>query len=133
MRRMVGPEDLVSGPGARDVPALTTLWSLRAGLDRSGLVWGPTGSVGFELATGTATVTSSSDLDLVLRAWQPRAVWDQLVAVASLLTAAPTRVDCQVETRWGAVALAELVGGSTDVLLRTPQGPRLVRLDTVLE
>ena len=36
------------------------------------------------------------------------------------------RVDCQVDTRVGAIALAELVSESSDVLVRTPSGPRLL-------
>ena len=39
---------------------------------------------------------------------------------------AECRVDCQVETPCGAVALAELVGDRPEVLVRTAEGPRLV-------
>jgi phosphoribosyl-dephospho-CoA transferase len=35
-------------------------------------------------------------------------------------------VDCQVETPSGAVALAELVDGPSDIMVRTAAGPRLV-------
>ena len=34
---------------------------------RRGDRWGPGGSVGFEIATGAATATATSDLDLILR------------------------------------------------------------------
>ena len=37
------------------------------------------------------------------------------------------RVDCQVETRMGAIALAELLFASSDILVKTPLGPRLLQ------
>ena len=49
-----------------------------------------------------------------------------LTAIHRDLAALPVRVDCQVETPLGAIALAELVSASDDVLVRTPDGPRLV-------
>jgi phosphoribosyl-dephospho-CoA transferase len=86
------------------------------------------GSVGFELATGTAVTRSTSDLDLLVRtdallacAWASDLV-DQL----SLL---PARVDCQVETKIGAVALLELAANPPTLVLRTRTGPRLVSIE----
>ncbi len=90
-----------------------------------GLVWGPTGSVGFELATGIATVGPTSDLDMVVRAPEP---WppDRVRGLADDLARLPVRVDVQLDTPDGAVALAEYARGGR-VLLRTPDGPKLVR------
>jgi phosphoribosyl-dephospho-CoA transferase len=88
-------------------------------------IWGPTGSVGYELASGAPAVTAASDFDLIVRA--PDEVSRErarrlLVASASL----PIRVDVQIETPNGAVALAEYAAGGAPIALRTVDGPRLV-------
>jgi phosphoribosyl-dephospho-CoA transferase len=96
-------------------------------LDDTGLPWGPTGSVGFELATAIPTATPQSDLDLLVRV--PSGVSATLTLLAALhrqFRSLAARVDCQVETPSGAVALAELVDGASDVMVRTAAGPRLV-------
>jgi phosphoribosyl-dephospho-CoA transferase len=49
------------------VPALGALGRVVDLLRRRDYRWGPAGSVGFEIATGVATTTASSDLDLILR------------------------------------------------------------------
>ncbi|MDT7761296.1 MAG: phosphoribosyl-dephospho-CoA transferase [Mycobacterium sp.] len=129
VREVVAPEDLahVAPPSGRELAVMCTLHAVRPLLDDTGLTWGPTGSVGFELATGACTATPESDLDLLIR------VPDGSPATLNLLAAAygelrrlAVRVDCQVETPTGAVALAELVGGQSDVMVRTAEGPRLV-------
>ena len=52
----LSPEDLtdVHPLAGRDVPAILALHESRALLRESRFPWGPTGSVGFELATGIA-------------------------------------------------------------------------------
>jgi phosphoribosyl-dephospho-CoA transferase len=96
-------------------------------VDDTGLRWGPTGSVGFELATGIPTATTESDLDLLIRVPRGSAVvLARLAALHRAFGSLAARVDCQVETSAGAVALAELVGGPSDVMVRTAEGPRLV-------
>jgi phosphoribosyl-dephospho-CoA transferase len=89
-----------------------------------GLAWGPTGSVGFELATGAAVAGPASDVDVVVRAPGP---WSFARAreLADDLARLPVRVDTQLDTPSGAVALAEYARGGR-VLLRTPDGPKLV-------
>ena len=88
------------------------------------LAWGPTGSVGFELATGAAVAGPASDLDVVLRAPEP---WSRARAreLTDDLARLPVRVDTQLDTPSGAVALTEYASGAR-VLLRTPDGPKLV-------
>lgn len=87
--------------------------------------WGPIGSVGFELASGVPAVTLSSDLDVLIRpAGLPARAWMMRLHVA--LQRLPARVDCQVETDDGALALHELVSGAREVLIRTPTAPRLI-------
>jgi phosphoribosyl-dephospho-CoA transferase len=132
VREVVTPEALahVSTPG-RDVPAMRTLTALRPLLDDTGLLWGPTGSVGFELATGHPTATPDSDLDLLVRTC---GVADTLAVLTGLnheFRSVAAQVDCQIETPSGAVTLAELVDGQPDVMMRTSEGPRLVTRDAV--
>ncbi|CAB3802273.1 Phosphoribosyl-dephospho-CoA transferase [Paraburkholderia ultramafica] len=92
-------------------------------------VWGPTGSAGFELATQMPTVTESSDLDLLIRTPEPlaqdlaRALLDQLQALAKR---AGTRVDAQLETPAGGVALTEWAAGKPRVMTRDARGPQLI-------
>ena len=126
---VVVPEDLahIRPRAHRELAAMCTLRTVRPVLDDTGLPWGPTGSVGFELATGIPTATTESDLDLIVRA--PRGSSGALTLLAALhreFRALAVRVDCQVETTSGAIALAELVGGQSDVMVRTAGGVRLV-------
>lgn len=97
---------------------------LRAhGLDE---VWGPAGSVGFELATGYPAAHSNSDLDLAVQlpavpcVALTRSLHGQLAKLAA-------RCDVLLETPAGALALAEHAQGHGSFVLRTPQGPCLHR------
>jgi phosphoribosyl-dephospho-CoA transferase len=126
---VVAPEDLahVLPRGRGELAAMCTLDTVRPVLDDTGLPWGPTGSVGFELATAIPTATPQSDLDLLVRV--PSGVSATLTLLAALhrqFRSLAARVDCQVETPSGAIALAELVDGASDVMVRTAAGPRLV-------
>lgn len=106
------------------IPALAALPRLADALTRLGLGGGPTGSVGFELASGQATATVSSDLDAVVRADRrlDRAIAADLLRIAAGLG---VRCDILLETPGGGVALGEYARGGA-VALRTPDGPRLV-------
>ena len=126
---VVAPEQLATAdmPPNRDLPAMRALRDIRWTLDEARVSWGPTGSVGFELATGAETATDASDLDLVLRAPHLTGeVLDQLAEFHRAFGRLATRVDCQVETPSGAIALADLVGNNAEVMVRTPAGPRLM-------
>jgi phosphoribosyl-dephospho-CoA transferase len=70
------------------------------------LVYGPTGSIGFELASGLPTATSASNLDLLIHAPErlPMQVAQELITIFSVN---PCCVDAQLETPRGAVSLAE--------------------------
>lgn len=127
VREVVEPEDLAHMPARRELAVMSTLQTVRPLLDDTGLRWGPTGSVGFELTTGIPTATAESDLDLLVRV--PRGSEEVLRCLAALhreFGHLAVRVDCQVETSAGAVALTELVGGPSEVMVRTAEGPRLV-------
>jgi phosphoribosyl-dephospho-CoA transferase len=109
-----------------EAPALAALARVAPILVSRGYQWGPGGSVGFEIATGVATATSSSDLDLILRQ-EHRLRSDEAIDLRAVLTeaAAPARVDVLLETPRGGVSLADLAAMPARVLLRTPDGPRL--------
>jgi phosphoribosyl-dephospho-CoA transferase len=126
----VTPEDLAAARGWRQLPRARWVGSLHV-LDAVdelfaslGLAWGPTGSVGFELATGLAAAGVASDLDVVIRAPEPLPL-ENAREIADHLKRLPTRVDAQLDTSGGAAALAEYARGGR-VLLRTPDGPRLI-------
>lgn len=88
--------------------------------------WGPTGSVGYEIATGTPAVKSGSDLDLVI-ASRGTMYYSDIETLFRRLEKLEVRVDIQLETEAGAYVLREILEnrGST-VILRTTSGPKLV-------
>jgi phosphoribosyl-dephospho-CoA transferase len=112
------------------LPAFVALDSLRRDTSCFGsLVWGPAGSAGFELAARVPTVTPTSDLDLLIRmpnylspddAQRIQAALDRHAAQAA------TRIDAQLDTPAGGVALAEYASGKARVMARHASGPRLV-------
>jgi len=111
------------------LPAFAVLRELAAVLRPFRLAWGPTGSVGFELATGLPVVHADSDLDLTLRApeWLARESAQKLLQSLAVPAAnAGLRIDAQLETPAGCIALAEYAGGAKRVLLRTCGEPMLV-------
>ncbi|WP_321789717.1 malonate decarboxylase holo-ACP synthase [Paraburkholderia sp. J94] len=129
---LISPEVLLDrepSPERATLPAFVALAALRAHEALNGYVWGPAGSVGFELAAQVPTITASSDLDVLIRVPQRcdsaslHALADALATAARL---ASTRVDAQLETPAGGVALAELAMGKARVLVRASDGARLV-------
>ena len=123
--RRVPPEQLVERLPPSDLPALRTLGQLKPNLDTLGLCWGVTGSVGFQLATGLPTAHADSDLDLLLRTpiELPR---HEARTLLGLLGEGTCRVDLQLETPSGAIALREWAGSARRVLLKCLTGARLV-------
>ncbi len=127
---VVRPEDLArmrawsASPRAALLPHFEALDRIARTMDACGVVWGPVGGMGYELASGTPCLTRSSDLDLVLRAGEPL---DRRIAgeLAGALTALPVKSDLLIETPRGAVALAEFVAGAPRLMLRTSDGPCL--------
>jgi phosphoribosyl-dephospho-CoA transferase len=87
--------------------------------------WGPTGSVGFELATGKQTTTAQSDLDIVIYADDPlsRNGAHRLLDATRDLEAT---IDIRVETPGCGFSLAEYANSPPNtILLRTVTGPTL--------
>ncbi|WP_322031470.1 malonate decarboxylase holo-ACP synthase [Paraburkholderia sp. J76] len=127
------PEDLPGVdplPARRALPAFIALAALRTSASPLGdYVWGPTGSAGFELAAGVPTLTASSDLDILIRVPRriSRAAIDSLAqSLAQAASRAGTRIDAQLETPAGGVALAELAAHKPRVMARAFSGAQLV-------
>lgn len=90
-----------------------------------GRPWGPTGSVGFELATGMPTATETSDLDLIIRAPSPLSKQEGRALLAAVARI-DTVTDVRVETNSGSFALREYCDGhAIRLLVKTCDGPRL--------
>jgi phosphoribosyl-dephospho-CoA transferase len=113
------------------LPAFAALAALQS--DAAGalveFVWGPTGSTGFELATQAPTVTLSSDLDLLIRAPEKlshASAVQLLNYLQAIAQHADIRVDAQLETPAGGVALAEWAVDKARVMARHARGPRLL-------
>lgn len=127
----VTPEDLAAARSwcrvshAHRVDSLRVLNAVEELFAPLGLAWGPTGSVGFELATGLSTARPTSDLDVVVRAPEPWHLEDARELVDQLAKL-PVRVDAQLDAPAGAVALTEYAHAEW-ALLRTPDGPRLTQ------
>jgi phosphoribosyl-dephospho-CoA transferase len=108
-------------------PAVMVLQDAARILDGHGHAgeWGPAGSVGFELASGTRCTTAASDLDLVLRS-------DRFISrpeaarLQADLEKLPVRIDLLLETAHGAVAFSEYASDNAVMLLRSAEGTRLV-------
>jgi len=112
-------------PDAMQYAALAALRTVAPLLDATGWAWGPTGGVGFALASGLQVLRADSDLDLVLRlpappdAAQTQALRDIAAAVTNC------RLDLQIDTGHGGFAYAEWAAGRSKILLKTDRGPLL--------
>jgi phosphoribosyl-dephospho-CoA transferase len=125
---ILSPADLVAR--ADQLPGLAVTAALRrcaALLSPMGLRWGPGGSVGFTLATGVLAVTATSDLDLILRVDEMPS-FAMLAHLHEAFRTSPAPVDCQLDLPIGGVALADIVGTTDRVLVRTADGPSLMRV-----
>jgi phosphoribosyl-dephospho-CoA transferase len=107
--------------------ALRTLDLLKEhwmGLDHP---WGPGGSVGFELATGSHVVKPESDLDIVIYA-ERRITADEAKSLCARAMDLPATVDIRVETPVFGFSLGEFARQSpAAILLRAPSGVILGR------
>jgi phosphoribosyl-dephospho-CoA transferase len=103
-------------PAFRALNILKDLWT---DID---LPWGPGGSVGFELATGSHVVKPESDLDIVLYA-ERRMTVEEAKSLCDRAMDLPTVADLRVETPVSGFSLTEYSQASpTAILLRTPLG-----------
>lgn len=110
----------------RDLPALCALTDVARAAAAFDLVWGPAGSVGFELASGAPVVGIDSDLDIVVRP-QPRHTRADLQHFFERIDRLDARIDATIESEAGAVALGEWIASSASdrVLIKTRSGPQL--------
>lgn len=127
--RCVSPEMLArqsTDIASNGIAALEALTMSRALLDDIGLPWGPTGGVGFMLATGLPVLHAQSDLDLVLRAPSPLDR-RQTSLLSKLMRSAACRIDLQIDTGFGGFSFTEWLAGRDRILLKTDTGPLLTR------
>ena len=128
--KCVAPELLAAGQawsGPHQLgtfPALDALASLAPSLTATGLPWGPTGSIGFALASSLPVLRAESDLDLVVRAFKPLTA-EQTALLLALRSSSICKIDLQIDTGHGAFSLAEWASGHRRVLLKTDTGPFL--------
>ena len=125
--RRIQPEQLIDAAGnaASDWPALQALRQMRSVMEAQGLPWGIAGGVGFELATGVQVLHQDSDLDLILRSDEFFGR-ERAADLVKALDVAVCRIDLQLQTPAGAVALREWAGSARQVLLKADDGARLV-------
>jgi phosphoribosyl-dephospho-CoA transferase len=131
IQEKISPEELSQEQGwlgnkrSTEIPALKILASVKEILDSFALKWGPTGSVGFELASQIPTTTGKSDLDLIIRS--PSRISRQVGrSVHTALCQLPCRIDVQIETTYGMVFAAEWANGEGPYLRKELTGPVLV-------
>lgn len=128
----ITPEELALGKTWRtnrhlqEIGISTALDLADSILTQEGLSWGPIGSTGFELASGIVTASDNSDLDIVIRSPEFMAI-DTSQELIRKFMQAPVKVDVQLEMVRGCVILAEYATGADCVMLRTIDGPRLVK------
>ena len=113
----------------------SALVAIAPALNSLGLPWGPTGGLGFALATGLPVVHPGSDLDLVVRAPKPL-TQSQVQALAAAVQEGDCRVDLQIDTGHAGFSFNEWLSSARRVpepgnrrgriLLKTNTGPLLV-------
>ena len=123
IRKVVSPAQLVTPARSPShnlrTPPFLSLQQLSERWCDLTLPWGPTGSLGFELATGRQVTTSLSDLDIAIRAGerisreQARWLWEHALGLQ-------TKVDIRVETPECGFSLEEYASTSSRMLLRYP-------------
>ncbi|MFC4932224.1 malonate decarboxylase holo-ACP synthase [Massilia sp. GCM10023247] len=124
------PEALLHSPARRVLlasgagPILDALDRIAAPLAEAGLAWGPTGSLGFALATGWPVLHEASDIDLLVRVPLPLSA-SQAGLLRAACDAGAWRVDLQVDTGRGGFSFAEWTRNGGRVLLKTDAGPRM--------
>jgi phosphoribosyl-dephospho-CoA transferase len=126
VRNILTPPQLLGHtvPTARTnaTPALRALQLLRERWMDCEHPWGPGGSVGFELATGTHVVKPESDLDIVLYA-ERRITAEEAKSLCDRAMDLTAVVDIRVETPTCGFSLIEYAQTeSSSILLRTPSG-----------
>ena len=104
------------------IPALRALNLLKDRWKDLVLPWGPGGSVGFELASGSHVANPESDLDIVIYA-ERRMTAEEAKSLCDRAMNLPAVVDIRVETPVCSFSLREFASqGPAAILLRAPGG-----------
>lgn len=133
IRHCITPESLVAEQAwlmhvaLADFPCVVALREIAESLMNFDLLWGPTGSVGFSIATGLLTLRADSDLDLLVRAERPLTAVqiDLLRGVQLNAETNGCSADIQIDTGCGGFAFAEWLRRPDKILLKTNSGPFL--------
>jgi phosphoribosyl-dephospho-CoA transferase len=125
--RVVAPWELVDGLATykSSLGVVRTARTVRALMAEQGLRWGPTGSLGFTLATDRVAIRPESDLDVLIDTPTelPREGARELNSQLQRLECA---VDAQLATPAGGVSLDEWANSTAQqVVVRTESGPML--------
>lgn len=127
----ITPEDIVEKKIWRhtqrfcSIPALSVLDKIDAFFNEEKLAWGPTGSVGFELATGVDTAHNTSDLDIVIRAERVLNI-KYCKKILKFLFTLNVKIDAQLEIPQGILSLEEYARGVKPFIVRSLEGPKLM-------
>ncbi|MER7750965.1 phosphoribosyl-dephospho-CoA transferase MdcG domain-containing protein [Kitasatospora sp. NPDC097643] len=123
--QLVGRRELLTAERLAQVPALALLPEVGRLVAEHRMPWGPIGAVGYELGSGVPVAGPLSPLRLVLRTPQPVSRRDAL-HLRRALSKLPVPVQAELETRHGAVLLAEYAAAPPTLTLLTTDGPREV-------
>ncbi|MFC7063449.1 malonate decarboxylase holo-ACP synthase [Halobacillus seohaensis] len=107
------------------MPALAALDKVNEILLSYKLLWGPGGSVGFELASNSKTVSLSSDLDIIVYSEEVLPI-EKARNMITRLHQLSIAVDVQLETPNGAISLMEYAKSEVPILQKTTDGAMLV-------
>jgi len=126
VRRIVTPAALLNALSRLRVDSIPAMRSLAILANHESWktlahIWGPGGSVGFELATGHPTAKPASDLDVVLYVDGYLSVEDAEVLHATTKNL-PAAVDVRVEAPLCGFSLSEYASRAPPMLLRTNSG-----------
>ena len=125
IQRIVKPEQLIVVDAEQFPVIAEKVQPIAQVLQATNWTWGITGSTGFELATGLHVTHANSDLDILIRMpnelskADAKALWDALQQTS-------VRMDVQLQTPHGGVALADWANARHQVLLKRSQGAVLV-------
>jgi phosphoribosyl-dephospho-CoA transferase len=110
--------------------AIRSLQRITPLLESTGYRWGPTGSVGFELAANTTTVKEDSDLDILIDFPEFVPVLSATRLMMDLQRRTLVRVDVQLNTPRGSLALDEYIN-AVRVLVKGNSGPQLLHRNSL--
>ena len=118
----------VDNPGAP--AAIQSLRRVTPLLQSTGYRWGPTGSVGFELAANTTTVKADSDLDILIDLPEFVPILSATRLMKDLQRRTLVRLDVQLNTPQGSLALADYICAEK-VLVKGNSGPQLLHRNSL--